>query len=259
MKPLLVLCGSWAASLLAGVVTLLVVALSGGRGLTPAAVLLFTLLWGGCSLAVLWRVEPLPLEQLGLRAVPPKVAAAAVAAGLATIAVLAALAQPAAAIPRELSHQDAFARALGDPDPTAVAAGAGTLVSIFARAVLAVVVLEVLLRGYALPAFARRLGTPAATAAVAVVFGAAGPGLAGDASLLLPAMLLGAVLCWLRLDTGSILPGAGIAAAATGAVLAAGFGWGTDAVALTGLCCAGAAALLLGGPIRAWDLRPARS
>jgi membrane protease YdiL (CAAX protease family) len=260
--------------MVAGLVTILALALAGTDRLTPAGVLLFCAISTGGTLSALralaqrtTRLEP---AQLGLRPVPPRLAAVAIGAGALAIALLAILAQATGhpfaqpSIPPELSSQDSVSRALGDPDPTIVTVGFATAVSVFARAVVAVVVVEILLRGFVLPILARRLGAPGAIAIVAVCFGSLAPALGGRGDLVVEAMALGALLCWLYAETGSILPGIAVAAAATGGLLAAGFGWGLAAVLVQALACGTCAVglvvpLALGGPTRIWDLRPGTS
>src|SRR5213078_4614031 len=150
------------------------------------------------SIAVLVRVArrtaPLEPAQLGLRPLPRTLALAAVVIGGLALLVLAWLVHPFAqpSIPRELSQQDAVSRMLGDLDPTLVSIGLPAVASLLARAVLAVVVLELLLRGFVLPILVRSLGTPGGIAVVAIVFGAAGPALSGRGALAAPAMLVGA-------------------------------------------------------------------
>ena len=84
---------------------------------------------------------------------------------------------------------------------------------------LPVVAGEILLRGFVFPALAGWRGPVAAAAIVAVAFGGAGQ-LIGAPGIAVLSMLLGVLLCFLYLATGSLLPGVALAAAAA----AAGFG-----------------------------------
>jgi trimeric autotransporter adhesin len=274
---------AWAATGAAALVVALVLSAAGADDVTPAGVLAIAL--GGAvatvaAVGLLARaVHPGPRpEHVGLRPTSVRMGAAAVALGFAAVAVLGVLttllghpfAEPA--IPPELSSQPALGRLAHGLDLTRVDPGAAAAASLAARAIIATAVAEVLLRGLVFPALATWLGTPAAAAVVAVAFGGLGSltGTAGGA-LFLPGLALGLLLCWLYAETGSVVPGVGVACAAAGASLAAGFGWTAASCAVTGLACAlGALALVLpvalarpaapvpGGPTADWDLRPSR-
>jgi membrane protease YdiL (CAAX protease family) len=261
-----VLAGAAASAAAAGVVAALVTSFAGAQRLTAAGVLVYVLVAGGGTLGVLrWvasRTAPLEPAQLGLRPVPVRLALAGAGVAVAVLAAVAALVHPfgAAHPPVELSQRDAFAVAMGDPEP-AVAFGPAVVASVLARAVLAVIVAEVVLRGFVLPVLARAAGLPAAVAIVSVLFAGLGGSVTGRPGLAVGAIVLGALLCWLYAETGSILPGIGVAAGATGALLAADFGWGVPAVLAQGVACAllAVAPRALGGPMRMWDLRPSTS
>ena len=245
--------GVWVSAAVAGFVTVLVLSLCGADGLTPAGVLLFAALSAVGSLAALRRITGCEPAQLGLRPTPARAAAVGLAIAVAVLAVVVAVTDPFSAphIPRELSQQGALSRALGDPDSTIVALGPGAVASVATRALIGMVLAQVLLVGFALPVLARSLGLVAGTAIVAVVSAGLLPGapVAG--------VVLGALACWLYTETGSIAPGTGLASATAAAVLAGQLGAGVPGALAAGLACgAVAGALALGGPTPVWDLRP---
>jgi hypothetical protein len=155
--------------------------------------------------------------------------------------------------PRELSTQDALGWAAGLPEPVVPFDGA-SIVALLARAVLGVVVLEVVLRGVVLPSLARLIGAWPAIGVTALVGAVSFGAIAGDGRLLLPALVLGGLLGPLAVAAGSIVPGAALSAGFAGAALAATCGWGAPVAALAALACAtlagGALLALAGGAAR---------
>jgi Type II CAAX prenyl endopeptidase Rce1-like len=140
--------------------------------------------------------------------------------------------------PPELSQQSAVERLAGLPDATAVGFGLETVVSLLARGVVLVVATELVLRGFVLPVLVRRLGR--GWGIVLVVL--ASLATVRSPGLVLPAAALSAVLCVLRLGTGSIVPGLGVASGATGALLGVSLGRPPLAAAAAAAGCAAAAA-----------------
>jgi membrane protease YdiL (CAAX protease family) len=149
------------------------------------------------------------------------------------------------AVPVELSEQSDWARAFGEPDPTVVDPGPAAACSVLARALIGPLCAELLLRGFVLPILVRRFGEVLAVAVLAPLTALTFAGVAGSAWLALPGLALGAVLCLLYLETGSILPGAALAATWSGLMLGLAFRWGLGEAVLLALAC-GAAAIAAG-------------
>jgi Type II CAAX prenyl endopeptidase Rce1-like len=233
---------SWVAGLVA---TLLAAVAFAGAGAVAAKLAVALLSAAGTVAALAWlaaRTGRLAPARLGLRPVDPRRALRAVAIAGALLAAACGLLAAAGAlgdlrVPRELSRLDGLAWAAGFGEP-AVPFDAAAIASLLSRAVLAVAVLELVVRGVVLPALARLIGPwPAigATAALgAVSFGT----IAGDGRLIAPALALGLLLGPLAVATGSIVPGAGLAAGFAGASLAAACGWGPLGAAVVALACA---------------------
>ena len=182
-------------------------------------------------------------------------ATAAAARSLALLCLLLALAGAFDSVraPRELTRLDGLAWAAGLSEPAVPFDGAA-VASLLARAVIGAVVLELLLRGAVLPALARLIGAWPAIAATALIGAISFGALAGDGTLLLPALALGLLLGPLLVATGSIVPGAALSAGFTGAAIALACGWGAAGAAATALACAALAAaplLAAAGPLRA--------
>jgi uncharacterized protein len=243
--------GTWAAGLVASFVVAVALAARGADRIDAPSLLLLVALTAAASVAIVValaaRVAPPRPQSLGLRPVPLRRAAAGVGLGVAVVAPAAAAALLGGAfgslpVPVELSEQSAWARLLGDPDPTVVDPGAAAACSVLARALIGPLAAELLLRGFVLPALARRIGTGAAVALVAPLTALGFAGAGGDAWLLLPGLALGGVLCALYLATGSILPGAVLSATWSGLVLGVSFRWGAGDAALLALACGALAA-----------------
>lgn len=239
------LLGAWAAAVAAVVGVGLVVALGGVGGSPGAALLAGALLAAagaiGAVLQAAGRRRRPTLADLGVRplagrhaAVVTAVTVVAVAAGWAVLGDLLTAAPP----PPELSHQSAG----GLPDPAAVGFGLETLVSLLARAVVLVVAAEVVLRGFVLPVLVGRLGRGWGIALVALASLATAGVVAGTTALVLPAAALSVALCVLRLETGSIVPGLGVASGSAGAIVAASLGWPSPGVLAAAVGCAAASA-----------------
>ena len=196
------------------------------------------------------------VDRLGIRRCDPRralVATAAAAAVLALLCLLLALAGAFDSVraPRELTRLDGLAWAAGLSEPAVPFDGAA-VASLLARAVIGAVVLELLLRGAVLPALARLIGAWPAIAATALIGAISFGALAGDGTLLLPALALGLLLGPLLVATGSIVPGAALSAGFAGAALALACGWGAAGAAATALACAALAAaplLAAAGPL----------
>ncbi len=208
----------------ATVVAALAGAAAGADGATPAIVLGVAALGGGGTVAVvLWlaaRTRPPRPAQLGLRPISRRAALLTAGGAMLLAGTLAGLGL-APGVPPELDPRSAFARDFDLPLREAVGVGPGLAASALARCVIPVVVGELLLRGFALPALWRWRGPLPAVLIVAVLFGGATDVFA-DAALVLPAILLGVVLCWTYLTTGSLVPGIALSAAASGAALGVG-------------------------------------
>lgn len=219
-----------------------------GLGSTPPAVLLFALLSGAGTLAlVAWiagRTAPLRAPQLGLRA-PSDLAraagltvlAAVVVAAMVALLSLAADVGGTLAVPPELDPRGPLARSYDLALIAPVEIGPDFVASALARCVIPAIVGEVLLRGFAFPALARWRGVVPAGLVVAVLFGGLA-NVAGGASLAVPSIVLGVMLCVLYLMTASLLPGIALTSAAAGAALGASTGLGTGSAALVACVCA---------------------
>ena len=233
---------SWAAGLLG---TLLAAVAFAGAGAAAGKLAVALLSAAGTVAALTWlaahtgRLEP---ARFGLRPVDPRRAVEAVAVAAAVLAAVCGVLAAAGAlggvrVPRELSRLDGLDWTAGFGEP-AVGLDAAAVASLLARAVLAVTVLELVLRGVALPALARLLG-PWPAIGVTALLGAVSFGtIAGDGRLLVPALALGLLLGPLAVATGSIVPGAGLAAGFAGAALAVACGWGPLGAAVVALACA---------------------
>jgi hypothetical protein len=231
---------------LAGVAGAVVAAVAFGGAGAVAGKVAATLVSAAGTVAVLvWlaaRTGEVSPGRFGVRPVEPAralhataVAAAFLGAACAALAALGVL--PDLRVPRELSSLDGVAWAGGFGEP-AVALDAAAVTALLARAAIGVIVLELVLRGVALPALARLIGAWPAIGATAVVGAVAFGAIAGDGRLLLPALALGAMLGPLAVATGSIVPGAGLSAAFAGAALAASCGWSPPGAAGTALAAA---------------------
>jgi hypothetical protein len=234
--------GSWAAGVLATV--LAAVAFSGAGA--AAGRLAVALLSGAGTVAVLaWlaaRTGRLAPDRFGLRPVDPRralealaVAGALLAAACGALAVAGVIGEPR--VPRELSRLDGLSWAAGSGEPP-VPFDAAAVAALLGRAVIGVAVLELVLRGVALPALARLIGAWPAIGVTAVLGAVSFGAIAGDGRLLLPALVLAALLGPLAVATGSIVPGAGLSAAFAGAALAGACGWGPLAATVVALACA---------------------
>jgi membrane protease YdiL (CAAX protease family) len=244
--------GTWAAGWAAGVAVAVVQAARGADRIDAPALLLLVALTaaGGVAtvVALAARVAPPRREAFGVRPVALRLGAVGVALGVALVALAAAPAEllggalRSLPVPAELSEQSRWAQALGEPDPTVVDVDAAAACSILARALIGPLLAELLLRGFALPILARRLGERSAVAVLAPLTALTFAGAGGASWLLLPGLALGAVLCLLYLETGSILPGAVVSTCWSGFVLGLAFRWGAGDAVLLGLACGGLAA-----------------
>jgi membrane protease YdiL (CAAX protease family) len=260
------LLGAWTIGLVASVVVAIAL-----EGASPAAAkLALALLSGAGTVALLaWLAlrtdarEPgaALAARLGVRRCDPRralVCAGVAAAALAAVCALLALAGgfDGIRVPRELTRLDGLAWGAGHGEAPVPFDGAA-VASLLARAVIGTVVLELLLRGAVLPALARPIGAWPAIAVTAVLGAVPFGAVAGDGRLLLPALVLGALLGPLAVATGSIIPGAGLAAAFAGAALALACGWAPLAALVVALACATfAAAVLLAATGRARRAAP---
>ena len=236
------LAASWATGLLA---TLLAAIAFTGAG-APAAKLAVALLSAAGTVAALaWlaaRTGRLAPERFGLRPVEPRRALEAVAVAAALLAALCGLLAFAGAlgdvrVPRELSRLDTLSWTAGFGE-SPVPFDAAAVASLLGRAVLGVAVLELVLRGVALPSLARLVGPWPAIAVTALLGAVSFGAIAGDGRLLAPALALGLLLGPLAVATGSIVPGAGLAAGFAGAALAGACGWGPLGAVVVALACA---------------------
>lgn len=241
-----VLLGSVAVLLLAGLVAVLAASLAGADGVTPATVLLASAL----TLAGVWLMLRLVADRagvddrFGLRAVTPRMTL--VLLGFGAAVALAAAGLTALLADVDLPHPDE----LGG-ERAVVPLDAGTAASVLARAVIAALALELLLRGFLLPALAPRTGTPLAVAGIAILTGLA----ASDLALAPALAAIGVALCVMALESGSIVPGVALQGAVQAFVLGVSFDWGPfESAALA--VAAGAAAY---GLARSWDRGPRRS
>jgi membrane protease YdiL (CAAX protease family) len=247
-SALAALAGCWMAGVAAAVVVGIVLSAGGVRGTPGGAELAIVVLWAAGSLSVVAalarRGSHSELADLGIRTVPARVWAEVTGFGILVVtaswAILEALSGVLGELPapRELSTQSPLDRAAGLPDTTHVGLGLETLASLLARGVLLVLVTEIVLRGFVLPVLARRLGRGWAIAIVVLAGTFVGSVVAETPGLVLPAAALGLVLCLLRLETGSILPGLGLSGAAAGAVLGMSLDWSPLAVSAAAIGCA---------------------
>ena len=255
------LAGAWALGLPAAVL----VAIGFGGADAAVAKLALALLSGAGTVALLAWLAARPaaddsaravVARLGIRRCDPRRALAATAVAAAVLALLCLLLALAGAFdsvraPRELTRLDGLAWAAGLSEPAVPLDGAA-VASLLARAVIGAVVLELLMRGAVLPALARLIGAWPAIAATALIGAISFGALAGDGTLLLPALALGLLLGPLLVATGSIVPGAALSAGFTGAALALACGWGAAGAAATAITCAALAAaplLAAAGPL----------
>lgn len=126
--------------------------------------------------------------------------------------------------------------------------------TILARAVVAAIALEILLRGYLLPAVMQRIGRVPAILLVGAVSALSVP-----AELIPAAVAIGIALCVMYLESGSILPGIALAGAVHGFVLGLSFDWSVPEAAALGAATGLLAFVAVLGPTRSWDPGPARS
>lgn len=258
---------AWAAPVaLAGLlvpgVLAAVVVVAAVTGAVAGRLALALLAGAGTAAALVWlaaRTGEATPARFGLRPCPPRRAAAATAIAVALLGAAAGLLTALGALdglraPRELTRLDGLAWAAGAPEAP-VPFDADAVASLLARAVLGAAVLELVLRGVVAPALARLVGAWPAILAAGLIGGIAFGGLAGEGRALAPAVVLGVLLGPLAVATGSIVPGAGLAAGFTAAVLAAGCGWSLPLAAACALACA---ALLAGaGLLAATHAEPA--
>ncbi len=245
------LAGAWALGLL----TALLVAIGLGGADVAVAKLALALLSGAGTVALLAWLAARPASEdsaravvarLGIRRCDPRralVATAGAASALALFCLFLAFAGAFDGVraPRELTRLDGLAWAAGLSEPAVPFDGAA-VASLLARAVIGAVVLELLLRGAVLPALARLIGAWPAIAVTALIGAISFGALAGDGTLLLPALALGLLLGPLLVATGSIVPGAALSAGFTGTALALACGWGAAGAAATAITCAALAA-----------------
>jgi hypothetical protein len=258
------LAGMWLAGVLGALLAAIAFMGAGGAAMRLAAALLSA---AGTAGVLTWlaaatgRVAP---DRFGIRRVEPvralravAVAAALLVGACALLALVGGFDGIRAA--RELSALDGPAWAAALPEPPVPFDGAA-VAALLARAVLGVVVLELVLRGVVLPALCAVIGAWPAIAATAVLGAVSFGAIAGDGRLLLPALVLGALLGPLAVATGSIVPGTALASGFAAAALAATSGWAPLAAALIALACAtlvagvllavaGNAARAAGGPL----------
>ena len=234
--------GTWAAGLVA---TLLAAVAFTGAGAAAGRLAVALLSAAGTVAVLAWladRTGRLAPGRFGLRPVDLRRAVDAVAVAGALLAACCGLLAVAGAlgdlrVPRELSRLDGLAWTAGSGEP-AVSFDTAAVAALLSRAVIGVGVLELVLRGVALPALARLIGAWPAIGVTALLGAVSFGAIAGDGRLLLPALVLGALLGPLAVATGSIVPGAGLASAFAGAALAGACGWGPLAAFVVALACA---------------------
>ena len=244
-----VLVAYFVLGLLVAVAVALVAAALGADDLTPGLALLLAVLHCALLLVILRTAAAragidLSPAHLGLRRVAPRMALVVLGFGL----LVAAIAAPVTHMFADLVPERP--RELPDP-PALVGAEAGTAMVVLAHAVIGVIAFEVLARGFCLPALVPHVGRKPAIVVVALISAFSGLALNPLASA-----VLGAVLCVMYLESGSILPGIGLHAAAQGLALGFAFDWQVaECAALAGVT--GALALLLVAvPTRSWDRDP---
>lgn len=192
--------------------------------------------------------EPLSAEGLALRptAVAPAVAWTALLAVLMGALVFAwtQIADPGAVLglPDELDGRTALEDGL-DLGQSRVHAAVGfdAMASAGARVVVAGMVAEVVLRGFALPVLARWRGETVAlgiTAVLGIAPLAFGAGVTqGGEGVVLVALIAGVALGLLRLLTASVIPGIVLSSALCATGLGTAFGWSAPGVAALVTAC----------------------
>ena len=239
-------------SLVASVAIGLAAAALGADEVTPG----LTLAIAVATLAVTWLVlrfvaaragVDLRPAGLGLRRAAPRMALVVLGFGLAVALVAGGL--TVALTDVDLAHPEE----LGG-ETTVVGADLATAATVLARAVITAIVVEILLRGYLLAAL-----LPHAGRTVAVIVAGALSAAVVPLEVAPVAVAVGIALCVMYLESGSILPGVGLAAAVNGFVLGVSFDWTVPESAALGLVSGVVAYLLVLGPTRSWDPGPARS
>lgn len=224
----------------------------GAEDLTPALVLAIA----AAHLVMVWLVLRLVAARagldlrpagLGLRTVSPRMALVMVGFGL--VVALAAAGLTSLLTDFDEPHPEE----LGG-DNAVVVLDLASATTILARAILAAIALEIVLRGYLLPAVMQRTGR---TAAILIVGALSAPG--APTELIPAAVAIGIALCVMYLESGSILPGIGLAGAVHGYVLGLSFDWTPAEAAALGAVAGLLAFLIVLGPTRSWDPGPARS
>jgi membrane protease YdiL (CAAX protease family) len=221
--------------------------------------LLTALLVSGGILLVVVRVaaltRPVTADQLGLRA-PDAPGRSLLLLGAAAL-VLVALAAAWNAlgdlgsgleVPPELDPRTTTAQLYHLPVREPIPFGPELVLSALARCVLPVVAAEVLLRGFAFPALCSWKGPVPAALIVSVLFGGLSQ-LFGAPGIAVLSMVLGGLLCFLYLATGSLLPGIALSAAAAGVALGAACAMAPATVAVLAVACTAGATLLAAVPL----------
>jgi membrane protease YdiL (CAAX protease family) len=242
--------GAIAVSVLAAIVAAGVLAVAGADERTAAGTLLYWALAApGFVWVVLWvarRPQPPCAADLGLRPIAParalRVLAPAVGGFALFVAAWALVVDLDAAlpVPGEVAPDGPLGRARATG---AIDLGADTLMLALALGVVAVLGIEILLRGFVLPALSSWRGTLPAAAIVCLLGTATG---STKPELLVCAAVLQLLLCGLYLLTGTLLPGIALGAGVSGLALGAAYGWSmAAAVGLAALCVALATALAM--------------
>lgn len=255
-----VLVGGWVAGSILAVLVLVPFAAASGGDLSPAGAVaasigLSTGLLGAVALLARRTAQPLHAHDFGLHGTS---LGSAAAWGALCVAVVGAFAyfwaqvadlSQAFGVPEELGDTTPLSRGLGaGADSGRVDLSPGVATSALGRVVIAAVVAEVVLRGFALAALLRWGGAWLALPVSALL--SAGPlayaasGGEGAVALVPVGFVAGLALCRLYLETDSLYPGAAVSALVLGVAFGQALEWSlAESGALAVVCSFAALAI----------------